>query len=228
MDGAHPVHLDVLSLPDARALLARWLGDNRVAAEVEAAEEIIARCARLPLALAVTAARVATRSVISLAAVAAELWDSADGLDAFHDQDAAAVVRSVAAVSRLTPAGTGPTAGVERPEAVSARREPGARSGPAVSTPLATARVRGPAVATPRNSFPAGSLRPGRTCEILSQGTGDVEPVNPKWAMPKPVAAKNSPRMTNTPRNTNGSNISAGPPPDAASAGTARSVASGR
>ncbi|MEU6541014.1 BTAD domain-containing putative transcriptional regulator [Streptomyces sp. NPDC047000] len=95
VDGAHPLHLDVLSEPEARALLARRLGADRIAAEPDAVEEIIARCARLPLALAVTAARAATRSAISLAAIAAELRDSADGLDAFRDGDPAADVRAV-------------------------------------------------------------------------------------------------------------------------------------
>ncbi|MFI6621814.1 AfsR/SARP family transcriptional regulator [Streptomyces sp. NPDC050528] len=95
MDGAHPLHLDVLTLPQARALLARRLGHHRVEAEAQAVEEIIARCARLPLALAVVAARVATRSAISMAAVAKELRESVTGLDALRDQDATADVRAV-------------------------------------------------------------------------------------------------------------------------------------
>ncbi|MFD8720208.1 BTAD domain-containing putative transcriptional regulator [Streptomyces sp. NPDC059629] len=107
VDGAHPIHLDVLSLPEARALLARRLGPGRVAAEAEAVEEIIAQCARLPLALAVVAARVATRPALSLAAVAAELRDATAGLDAFRDQDTAADVRAVFSWSyhALTPDG---------------------------------------------------------------------------------------------------------------------------
>ncbi|MFD9286464.1 BTAD domain-containing putative transcriptional regulator [Streptomyces mirabilis] len=95
VDGAHPLHLDVLSVAEARALLSRRLGPDRVAAEAEATEEVIARCARLPLALAVVAARVATRPALSLAAVAVELREAADGLDAFHDQDSTVDVRAV-------------------------------------------------------------------------------------------------------------------------------------
>ncbi|WP_329264908.1 tetratricopeptide repeat protein [Streptomyces sp. NBC_01478] len=95
VDGAHPLHLDLLSVPEARALLTRRLGQGRVAAEPDAVEEIIARCGRLPLALAVTAARAAIRSALPLSAIAAELRDSADGLDWFHDGDAAADVRAV-------------------------------------------------------------------------------------------------------------------------------------
>ncbi|MFD8720198.1 BTAD domain-containing putative transcriptional regulator [Streptomyces sp. NPDC059629] len=95
VDGAHPFSLDVLSPSEARALLVRRLGPDLVAADPEAVEEIIARCARLPLALAITAARVATRSVLSLSAVAAELRDSADSLGAFRDGDIAVDVRDV-------------------------------------------------------------------------------------------------------------------------------------
>ncbi|MFF5148164.1 NB-ARC domain-containing protein, partial [Streptomyces sp. NPDC013157] len=95
VDGAHPLHLGVLSLPEARALLARRLGPARITAEAEAAEEIITRCARLPLALSVIAARVATRSALSLAAVAAELRNSTAQLDAFDGDDTAVDVRAV-------------------------------------------------------------------------------------------------------------------------------------
>ncbi|MFD7712938.1 BTAD domain-containing putative transcriptional regulator [Streptomyces sp. NPDC059786] len=95
VDGAHPLNLDVLTVPEARELLARRLGQQRVTAEPDAVEEIIARCARLPLALAVTAARAATRSAIPLAAVATELRETADGLDAFHGGDTAADIRAV-------------------------------------------------------------------------------------------------------------------------------------
>jgi len=45
---------------------------DRVAAESDAVDEIIARCARLPLALTIAAARAATRPGLPLAALAAE------------------------------------------------------------------------------------------------------------------------------------------------------------
>ncbi|MFE1521562.1 BTAD domain-containing putative transcriptional regulator [[Kitasatospora] papulosa] len=95
LDGAHPVDLAVLSVPEARELLARRLKPGQAEAEPRAVEEIISRCARLPLALAVTAARAATRPTLSLTAIAAELRESADGLDAFHDGDTAADIRAV-------------------------------------------------------------------------------------------------------------------------------------
>jgi tetratricopeptide (TPR) repeat protein len=82
-DGAYPVILDVLSPPEARDVLARRLGEARVASEPEAVEEIIERCARLPLALAIAAARAAARPEFPLAAVAAELRGATAALDPF-------------------------------------------------------------------------------------------------------------------------------------------------
>ncbi|MFE0254673.1 BTAD domain-containing putative transcriptional regulator [Streptomyces sp. NPDC059010] len=82
-EGAHPVPLDVLSPAEARDLLAHRLGAQRVAAEPDAVTEIIARCGRLPLALAVATARAAAHPGFPLAAVAEELRDSHGGLDAF-------------------------------------------------------------------------------------------------------------------------------------------------
>jgi hypothetical protein len=55
--GAHRRVLDVLSKDEARELLARRLGADRVAAEEAATDLVIARCARLPLALAIASAR---------------------------------------------------------------------------------------------------------------------------------------------------------------------------
>ncbi|WP_210582867.1 BTAD domain-containing putative transcriptional regulator, partial [Streptomyces sp. GESEQ-4] len=59
-EGAHPLTLDLLSPAEARDLLAHRLGEDRLAAEPDAVQEIITRCARLPLALAITTARAAT------------------------------------------------------------------------------------------------------------------------------------------------------------------------
>jgi hypothetical protein len=56
-EGARPLTVDLLSVAEARELLVRRLGPGRVAAEPESVKEIIALCARLPLALSVVAAR---------------------------------------------------------------------------------------------------------------------------------------------------------------------------
>ncbi|MEV5903130.1 BTAD domain-containing putative transcriptional regulator [Streptomyces sp. NPDC052127] len=96
VDGAHPLHLDVLTPAEAHALLTRRLGAARVEAEPDAVDEIVTHCARLPLALAVIAARAATRPTLTLTALAAELRESAADLDAFQGHgDSAADVRAV-------------------------------------------------------------------------------------------------------------------------------------
>jgi DNA-binding SARP family transcriptional activator len=94
-DGAHPLTLDLLSPAEAREFLARRLGAARVAAEPEAADEIAERCSRLPLALAVVAARAATHPAFALHAIAAELAETGGSLDAFTGGDAASDVRAV-------------------------------------------------------------------------------------------------------------------------------------
>jgi DNA-binding SARP family transcriptional activator/predicted negative regulator of RcsB-dependent stress response len=78
--GARSLMLDVLSLDEARQLLAARLGTTRVLAEPTAVDEIIRRCARLPLALAIASARALTQPEQSLASIA-------ESLDAFADSD---------------------------------------------------------------------------------------------------------------------------------------------
>jgi DNA-binding SARP family transcriptional activator/tetratricopeptide (TPR) repeat protein/CheY-like chemotaxis protein len=92
--GAQPLALDVLSPVEARQMLARRLGTARVDAEPEAVDQIIAACARLPLALAIVAAR-AQQTGFPLAGMAAEL-DKADlRLDALDAGDTVTDVRAV-------------------------------------------------------------------------------------------------------------------------------------
>jgi tetratricopeptide (TPR) repeat protein len=99
-EGARPLMVNLLPVADARELLARRLGPDRIAAEPEATDEIITRCARLPLALGIVAARAATNPGFPLAALATELGDNRDGpgangLDAFDGGNPAADVRTV-------------------------------------------------------------------------------------------------------------------------------------
>ncbi|MCG5215419.1 BTAD domain-containing putative transcriptional regulator [Streptosporangium soli] len=79
--GAHPVTLDILPPDEARRLLARRLGRDRIAAEPVAAEEIIRRCAGLPLALAIVAARAAIHPTHPLGALAGDLRDALSALN---------------------------------------------------------------------------------------------------------------------------------------------------
>jgi tetratricopeptide (TPR) repeat protein/DNA-binding XRE family transcriptional regulator len=93
--GAIPLPLDLLTPDEASDLLAQRLGMDRTAAEPAAVEEVIERCARLPLALAVVAARAATQPELPLAALAAELRRAEHRLDSLDTGDAGTDVRSV-------------------------------------------------------------------------------------------------------------------------------------
>jgi DNA-binding SARP family transcriptional activator len=75
-EGAHPLGLDLLTADEAGQLLEHRLGRDRVVAEADAAAEIIERCARLPLALAIVAARASTEPHLALQALADELRDT--------------------------------------------------------------------------------------------------------------------------------------------------------
>ncbi|MER5612366.1 BTAD domain-containing putative transcriptional regulator [Streptomyces sp. NPDC002215] len=94
-DGALLLSLDVLPREEARELLAARLGTDRVAAEPEPVTELIDLCARLPLALAVTAARAAGRTGFPLSAVAAELRDVRGRLEALDAGEGVSSVRAV-------------------------------------------------------------------------------------------------------------------------------------
>jgi tetratricopeptide (TPR) repeat protein len=75
-DGAQPLQLDVLTRDEARRLLVRRLGDDRAGAQRWAVDAIIDLCARLPLALALAAARAVMQPHLALNAVADELRDA--------------------------------------------------------------------------------------------------------------------------------------------------------
>jgi DNA-binding SARP family transcriptional activator len=94
-EGAHPVVVDLLSTAEARQLLSRRIGESRVLAEPQAVDNIIALCARLPLALMLVAARAATHPGFRLSALAAELREVGGSLDAFESEDQATNVRAV-------------------------------------------------------------------------------------------------------------------------------------
>ena len=93
--GARLLALDLLTDAEARQLLAARLGHERVDAEPEAVAEIVGLCGRLPLALAITAARAAGRPRLPLAALAAEFRDARDRLDALDTGDPLTSARTV-------------------------------------------------------------------------------------------------------------------------------------
>jgi DNA-binding SARP family transcriptional activator/tetratricopeptide (TPR) repeat protein len=138
-EGAAPLALDLLSHEEARALLVARLGAERVHREPAAVGDIIAACARLPLALAVVAARAGARRDVPLARLAAELRDAGDPLDAFDAGDPAVNARAVfswsyralsdgaAEVFRGLGLHPGPDLGIEAVAALAGRPVPAAR-----------------------------------------------------------------------------------------------------
>ncbi|GIH21692.1 hypothetical protein Aph01nite_00020 [Acrocarpospora phusangensis] len=93
-ESAHPIPLDLLTEAEARDLLARRLGSDRVAAEPDAVGEIVARCERLPLALAIMAARAASHPGFPLAAFADEVRGIRSDLSTLGSGDPATDVRA--------------------------------------------------------------------------------------------------------------------------------------
>jgi tetratricopeptide (TPR) repeat protein len=83
--GAHPLTLGLLPPDEAGRLLGRRVGHDRLDAEPAAAAEIVHRCAGLPLALAMVAARAAIRPEHPLTALAGELRDTLGALEGAAD-----------------------------------------------------------------------------------------------------------------------------------------------
>jgi DNA-binding SARP family transcriptional activator len=93
--GALPLTLDLLPVAEARELLAHRLGEGRIAAEPRAADEIVALCACLPLALSIVAAQAAAQPGFRLTTLADKLREAHGSLDAFDGGDAAIDARAV-------------------------------------------------------------------------------------------------------------------------------------
>ncbi|MFG3289459.1 BTAD domain-containing putative transcriptional regulator [Streptomyces sp. NPDC048179] len=74
-DGAHALPLDLLQPDEARALLSRTLGKERVDDDGHAVEELIRLCGSLPLALRVAAARLAGDPALPTADLVAEMTE---------------------------------------------------------------------------------------------------------------------------------------------------------
>jgi hypothetical protein len=92
VESAQPITVGRPSVADARTMIVRRLGAGRVQSELATVDEIIHRCARLPLAMAGVAGRFAIRSQFSLTAlVASELGDTCGSLDLLGGDIATAV-----------------------------------------------------------------------------------------------------------------------------------------
>ncbi|MFE4967075.1 BTAD domain-containing putative transcriptional regulator [Streptomyces sp. NPDC056660] len=94
-EGAQLLTVGMLAPEEARELLIRRLGAARVTADPDAVQEIVGRCAGLPLALAIVAARAAAQPGLPLAALAEELRRADGRLDALDGGEASSEVRAV-------------------------------------------------------------------------------------------------------------------------------------
>jgi DNA-binding SARP family transcriptional activator/tetratricopeptide (TPR) repeat protein len=99
LDGARPLRLDALTAEDSRDLLARMIGDRRVAAEPGAAADLARLCGHLPLALRIVGANLAMRPTATLADQVAAMTGAGtlDSLEIAEDPQAS--VRAVFAHS---------------------------------------------------------------------------------------------------------------------------------
>ncbi|MFI8791954.1 BTAD domain-containing putative transcriptional regulator [Streptomyces sp. NPDC055105] len=98
-DGAHALPLDLLQQDEARVLLSRTLGADRVAGDERAVGELIRLCGSLPLALRVAAARLAGDPALRTADLVTEMTEG-NKLEALEpDGDANSPLRTAFAVS---------------------------------------------------------------------------------------------------------------------------------
>ncbi len=89
LEGVHRIPLDVLGDEEAVTLLARILGDDRVAAEPDQATEVARLCGYLPLAVRITGARLAGRVHWPVSKLVRRLADERNRLDELVADDLA-------------------------------------------------------------------------------------------------------------------------------------------
>ncbi|MFI7597786.1 tetratricopeptide repeat protein [Actinoplanes sp. NPDC049681] len=94
-DAARLLPLSPMDTAEARELLALRLGEQRVAAEPASVDRLIDRCSRLPIALALVAARLAAQPGSTLGDLTAEIDDPARALDGLAVGDTSTDIRAV-------------------------------------------------------------------------------------------------------------------------------------
>ncbi|MFI6206971.1 BTAD domain-containing putative transcriptional regulator [Streptomyces sp. NPDC051041] len=102
--GAHLVDLDVMAPDEALALFTRIVGEERVAAEREAALDVVAACGFLPLAIRIAASRLASRRTWTVSVLAAKLADERRRLDELQAGDLAVKATFELGYGQLEPA----------------------------------------------------------------------------------------------------------------------------
>ncbi len=136
--GGRLVDLDVLDDDEARALLAEIVGADRLGAEPDATDQVLAACAGLPLAIRIAGVRLAARTGWTIQALAGRLADERRRIDEFKAGDLA--VRACFQVSL----GSLPAACPGRPDPARAFRLLGLWHGPSISLPAVSALLAEP------------------------------------------------------------------------------------
>jgi DNA-binding SARP family transcriptional activator/tetratricopeptide (TPR) repeat protein len=137
--GGRPVDLDVLDDEEARALLVRIVGADRLDAEPDATAQVLAACAGLPLAIRIAGVRLAARTGWTIQTLARRLADEHHRIDEFKAGDLA--VRSCFQVSL----GSLPTADPARVDPARTFRLLGLWHGPSISLLAVSALLGEPA-----------------------------------------------------------------------------------
>jgi DNA-binding SARP family transcriptional activator len=87
LDGAFPINLGLLSTSEARELMTRRLGADRIACEAEASEELMGLCNGIPLALNLAVAHAVLRPRHNLDDLVQRLSHARRRLDGLTDED---------------------------------------------------------------------------------------------------------------------------------------------
>ncbi|MEU3601919.1 tetratricopeptide repeat protein, partial [Streptomyces sp. NPDC006798] len=96
--------LDVMSPEDALWFFTRIVGDERVSAERQSALDVVAACGFLPLAIRITASRLAARRTWTVSVLAAKLADERRRLDELQAGDLAVKATFELGYGQLEPA----------------------------------------------------------------------------------------------------------------------------
>jgi len=136
--GGRLVDLDVLDDDEARALLAEIVGADRLGAEPEATEQVLAACAGLPLAIRIAGVRLAARTGWTIQALAGRLADERRRIDEFRAGDLAVRACFQVSFGSLSAACPG------RPDPARAFRLLGLWRGPSISLPAVSALLAEP------------------------------------------------------------------------------------
>ncbi|MEU6960810.1 BTAD domain-containing putative transcriptional regulator [Streptomyces chrestomyceticus] len=125
--GARFVDLDVMTPDQGLTLFTRIVGEQRAAAEPEAAKEVVHACGHLPLAIRIAASRLAARRTWTVSVLAAKLAGAHHRLDELRAGDLAVATTLEYTYRRLTP------------RQAAAFRLLGLADGPDISLPAAAA-----------------------------------------------------------------------------------------